>query len=396
VANDLRMIGRVTTAACLAALFLAAPRPAAAYSVLAHQAAVDMAWEQGVVPLVRQRFPGVTAAQLAEARAYTYGGALIQDLGYYPFGSHLFTDLAHYVRTGDLVESLIRQSRDVNEYAFALGALAHYACDNAGHPLAVNRAVPIVYPKVRARVGNEALYVDDPARHLMVEFAFDVLQVARGDYVSEAFRSRIGFEVSKDLLERAVLETYGLELGDLLFNVDLAIATYRHAIGTTIPEMTRLAWRDKREEIEKRTPGITEDKFVFRMSRREYDTEFGNRYRKPGLLSRMLAFVLKIVPKVGPFRALAFEPPTPETERLFEESAAAAQERYRAALTALRQGRLDLVNTDFDTGKLPKRGENRLADETFVALRKKLAGRTPDKVPEPLRRTIAAYFSVAP
>jgi hypothetical protein len=126
--------------------------------------------------------------QLNEARSYAYGGALIQDLGYYPFGSHLFTDLTHYVRSGDFVESLIRDARDPNEYAFALGALAHYAFDNTGHPVAVNLAVPIMYPKVRAQVGPRALYVDSPSRHLMVEFAFDVLQVASGAYAAQDYR----------------------------------------------------------------------------------------------------------------------------------------------------------------------------------------------------------------
>ena len=171
------------------------------YSVLAYQDTVDAAWDAKIVPLLRQRFFGLTPVQLDEARAYAYGGSLIQDLGYYPFGSHLFTNLTHYVRSGDFVESLIRGASDANEYAFALGALAHYASDNAGHPIAVNRAVPLMYPKVRAKVGREALYVDSPARHVMVEFAFDVLQVAKGAYVTQAYRDRIGLEVAKPSLE---------------------------------------------------------------------------------------------------------------------------------------------------------------------------------------------------
>ncbi|MCA1563769.1 MAG: zinc dependent phospholipase C family protein, partial [Acidobacteria bacterium] len=230
-------------------------RYVAAYSVLAHQNAVDAVWHTDIVPLLRQRFEGLTAPQLAESRAYAYGGSLIQDLGYYPFGSHLFTNLTHYVRSGDFVESLIRGAADANEYAFALGALAHYNSDNAGHPIAVNRAVPLMYPKVRTKVGDRALYADSPARHVMVELAFDVLQVARGAYVTQAYRDRIGFEVSRPSLERAVRETYAMDLDDLLLNVDLAIGTYRRAVGTTIPELTRIAWREKRDEIEKRTPG---------------------------------------------------------------------------------------------------------------------------------------------
>ena len=63
----------------------------------------------------------------------------------------------HYVRSGDFVEALVREARDVNEYAFALGALAHYTSDTVGHPIAVNRAVPIMYPKLLAMHGPEVL-----------------------------------------------------------------------------------------------------------------------------------------------------------------------------------------------------------------------------------------------
>jgi zinc dependent phospholipase C len=378
----------------LTILLLLCAGPSEAYSVLAHEAAIDAAWDGAITPLLRQRFPNVSASDLANARAYAYGGSLIQDLGYYPFGSHLFTNLTHYVRSGDFVGVLIRDARDVNEYAFALGALAHYACDNNGHPIATNRAVPMMYPKVRARVGDEALYVDDPARHLMVEFAYDVLRVAEGDYARETYRNRIGFEVSKTLLERATQDTYALKLGDVLLSVDLAIGSYRRAISQTIPEMTRIAWREKRDEIVKRTPGLFERDFVYTLPKGDYERAYGTEYWKPGLLSRFLAFIIKIVPKIGPFRALAFEPLTPEAAMLFEKSAEAARARYIASLTALRQGRADFLDTDFDTGRPPMRGENALADETYVELLHRLAdahfaGVTPD-----LRRALNEHFAM--
>jgi hypothetical protein len=368
-------------------------RAVEAYSVLAHEGTVDAAWDTEIVPLLRQRFAGVTDAQLIAARAYAYGGSLIQDLGYYPFGSHLLTNLTHYVRTGDFVECLIRNASDVNEYAFALGALAHYASDTAGHPLAVNPGVPRMYPKVRAKVGDRALYLDSPIRHVMVEFAFDVLQVAHGAYVAQADRDRIGFEVSKPLLELAVRETYGVELGDLLFNVDLAIGTYRRAVSKTIPELTRIAWREKREEIERRTPGVTEQSFVYAISKREYEREFGTKYRKPGFFSRLLAFCLKILPKVGPMRPLAFEPLTPDVERWFLESVTVSRTRYRAALQKLRGGPLTLANTDFDTGRAGKLGENALADETNADLLHKLAGRRGEAMPPAVRQHLASFFA---
>src|SRR6516164_3762787 len=206
---------------------LFAPRDASAYSILAHEANIDALWNTSLRPLLARRFPRATPDDVARARAYAYGGAVIQDLGYYPFGSHFFSNLVHYVRTGDFVETLIRESRDVNEYAFALGALAHYAADNVGHPEAVNRAVGLMYPKLRAKYGDSVTYAESPATHVLVEFSFDVVQAASGAYVSDMYRSFIGFEVAKPLLERAFLTTYGLEMNDVFLTEDLAFASYR-------------------------------------------------------------------------------------------------------------------------------------------------------------------------
>lgn len=378
-------------AALLLCAVLIAPE-AQAYSVLAHQDTVDALWESDIVPLLRSRFKGLSQADVDAARAYAYGGALIQDLGYYPFGSHLFTNLTHYVRTGDFVRSLIDGATDANEYAFALGALAHYAADTEGHPMAVNPGVPMMYPKVRAEVGPSALYVESPARHLMVEFAFDVLRVAKGGYVAQAYRDRIGFEVAKPALQRAVRETYGLDLGDLIMSVDLAIATYRKAVSDTIPALTRIAWRDKREEIEERTPGVTEASFVYAYSPQDFERDYGTSYRKPGLLARFLSLLLKVVPKVGPFKPLAFEPLSADVEHLFLESTQAAQERYRIALRALRRKALELPNRDFDTGLPPAPGRNRLADKTYADLLHKLAEDHFAEVRAPLRRQLEAFF----
>ncbi|HEX4278489.1 MAG TPA: zinc dependent phospholipase C family protein, partial [Bryobacteraceae bacterium] len=118
------------------------PATSQAYSVLTHEAIVDALWTDAIKPALTKRFPDATEDQLDEAHAYAYGGCIIQDLGYYPFGSHFFSDLAHYVRSADLIESLIAESRDLDEYAFALGATAHYGADVEGHAIAVNRAVP--------------------------------------------------------------------------------------------------------------------------------------------------------------------------------------------------------------------------------------------------------------
>src|SRR5687768_9103718 len=102
---------------------LAAPSTACAYSVLAHEAMIDAVWQDHIVPMLKHRFPQTSETALGVARAYAYGGSLIQDVGYYPFGSRLFSNVVHYVRSGDFVEALVRESQDVNELAFALGAL---------------------------------------------------------------------------------------------------------------------------------------------------------------------------------------------------------------------------------------------------------------------------------
>lgn len=382
-------------AVALTLVVLAPCRPTLAYSVLAHEAIVDGAWHDAVVPLLRARFPREPMERLMRARAYTYGGSVIQDLGYFPFGSHRFTNLVHYVRSGDFVRALIDDARDVDELAFALGALAHYASDNVGHPVAVNRAVPLVYPKLRGEFGDEVLYVDSPTRHLMVEFAFDVFQVARGGYVLQSYHDFIGFEVAKPLLERVFKRIYGLDMKGLFLSEDLAIGTYRYAVSTTIPEMTRLAWREHHDAIEQLTPGVQRAAFVYRFDRARYEQEFGNGYRRPGVLSRMLAFIIKIVPKVGPLRVLAFKPLTPEAERLFIESTERTRQRYRALLTAAGRRRLELQDTDFDRGRIPMRGENSLADATYDELLKSHAAKKFAEAPPDLREALARYYGSA-
>jgi hypothetical protein len=379
----------VVVAAVLAALSVA--RPSSAYSVLAHESNIDAAWESGIVPVLLERFPRARPEELTAARAYAYGGCVIQDLGYYPFGSHFFSDLLHYVRTGDFVVALIREAHDLNELAFALGALAHYAADSNGHPMAVNRSVPIIYPKLRAKFGDRVTFADSPPRHVMVEFAFDVVQAATGRYAPAAYHQFIGFQVATPVLERAFLATYGLEMKDL-FDTELAIGTYRHAVSSVIPEMTKVAWRDKRDEIAKASPQIEQAAFVYSFSQQQYDKEFGRDYMKPRWYARLLGFLFKLLPKFGPFRPLAFKAPTPETEHLFLESLDRTRDEFRASLSASRQDALRLPNRNLDTGATTALGEYSLADKTYEKLLEKLADGKFAGVPPALARNITAYF----
>ena len=201
-----------------------------AYSVLTHEEIVDLLWTDQIQPLLLKRYPGLTKDQIREAHAYAYGGAVIQDLGYYPFGNREFSDLVHYVRSGDFVRELLIESQDVNEYAFALGALSHYASDIAGHP-AVNRSVAIQYPKLRAKYGKSVRYAQDKTAHLKTEFGFDTVQVAKNRYASQQYHDFIGFQVSKSLLERTFPVVYGVELKDVL----------AHATGAPRPDWTEPA-----------------------------------------------------------------------------------------------------------------------------------------------------------
>ena len=365
----------MTRTRLLAALIVAllAPSPVQAYSVLAHESNIDALWDAQIRPLLLAKYPGTTSQALLEARAYAYGGSVVQDLGYYPFGSHLFTNLVHYVKTGDFVERMLRDAADVNEYAFAIGALCHYASDNAGHALAVNKAVPLMYPKLQKKFGDSVPYDLSPKHHILVEFAFDVLLVAHGGYKLQAYHDFIGFEVSKPLLERAFRETYALELKDLFLNDDLAIGTFRHAVGSTIPNVTKVAWEKKQEQIQKNTPDALRDQFVLSLPRAAYEKEYGKDYRKPRGFARVLGFLYSLIPKIGPFRPLAFKVPTPEAEALFLASLARTRERFGAALTELRRGTLQLPNMNLDTGQPETRGVYRLADETYREWEKKRA-----------------------
>src|SRR5512133_1554241 len=318
---------RPTTA--LSILLLFSVSTASGYSVLTHEAIIDSTWDSAIRPLLLKRFPMATAEELTQAHAYAYGGCIIQDLGYYPFGSKFFSDLTHYVRSGDFILNLIHGSQDLNGYAFALGALSHYAADNNGHPMAVNRAVPLFYPELGRKFGKLVTYADDPFSHGKTEFAFDVFQAAKGRYASAAYKSFIGFEVAKPLLERAFQDTYGMRLEKVFMNVDLAIGSYRRAVGSVLPALTRVAWQIRKQEIRKDAPSVTRKNFLYNLSRSSYEKNWGSTYKRPGIRSKVLAFVFRILPKVGPFRPLDFERLTPEIEKMYMASFNSTIERYR-------------------------------------------------------------------
>ena len=362
-----------------------------AYSVLTHEEVVDLLWKDDIQPLLLAKFPNSSPEELRKAHAFAYGGSLVQDMGYYPFGNKYFSDLTHYVRSGDFIVSLLHGASDLNEYAFALGALAHYSSDNMGHP-AINQSVAILFPNLGEKYGSHVTYEDNPKAHIRTEFGFDMTQVAKNRYTSDRYHDFIGFEVSKPVLERAFQDTYGIPLSDVIKNEDLAIGTFRRAISRVIPEMTRVALVARKSEMVKETPNFNSKKFRYYLSRANYQREWGKGYRKPGFGTRVLAFFLRFVPKTGPFKALDFKIPTRKTEDLYVASVNHSLDNYRGLLKEVRVNNLHLENTDFDTGKMTHAGEYSLTDRAYARLLDQLAHDDFRQITPELQQNILAFY----
>ena len=363
-----------------------------AYSVLTHEQIVDLLWQDRIQPLLLRRYPNATPDDLKKAHAFAYGGSLIQDMGYYPFGNRYFSDLLHCVRSGDFVMNLIQESTDLNEYAFAMGALAHYSSDNSGHPT-INKVVGIEFPRLRKKYGEAVTYADDPKAHIRTEFGFDMVQVAKNRYTSDRYHDFIGFKIAKPLLERAFQKTYGIPLQDVVHNEDLAIGTFRRSVSKIVPEMTRVALVARRDEIVADTPNFHEKKFLYYLSRTDYEREWGTEYRKPGFGIRVLAVFLKIVPKVGPFSALAFKIPTTKTEDMYIASVDSTVEQYHRLLDETRVEDLRLPNRDCDTGREARAGEYVLTDKAYARLLDALAQKNFASLTGDLKDNILHFYS---
>jgi hypothetical protein len=363
-----------------------------AYSVLTHEQIVDLLWHDHILPMIKARYQGLTPDQIRQAHAYAYGGSLVQDMGYYPFGSKYFSDLTHYVRSGDFVACLVHEAQTANEYAFALGALAHYAADNEGHP-AINRAVAMEFPRLRKKYGDVVTYEDSHSAHIRAEFGFDMTEVAKNHYTSDAFHDFIGFEISQSLLERVFPKVYGIEFHDVIHNEDLSIGTFRHAVSQVIPQMTRVALLARTKEIVPDKRDRAKKKYLYYLSRSNYEREWGRNYRRPGLGTRILAVFLKLVPKRGPFSALNFKVPPQPAEDLFVKSIDNTVQYYRELLNEQDNGALHLTNKDFDTGHDTRPGEYALADSTYARLLDNLAAKGFGQIPPELRANLLSYYA---
>lgn len=372
------------------------PSSSPAFGVLTHEAIIDASWEKSIVPLLKAKYPASTEADLKEAHAYAYGGAVAPDMGYYPFGSKLFTNLVHYVRSGHMVNALLKNANNINEYAFALGFLSHYIADDYGHPLATNISVPVVYPKLRKKYGSLITYDNNKISHMRMEFGFDVLEIAKGNYASQSYHDFIGFKVDTSVLSRAFFETYGLTINGVFDNhFQLGVETFRWIVANIFPPITRAAWASKKSYIINEDHTTASKNFTFRMRRKQYNKQFGKGYKRPGISATMLSFFIRVLPKLGPTRALRFKAPTPLSQKYFEQSFDTVMKHYSINLNQLRRQPVSLQDIDFDTGMPTARCEYGLADKTYNDWLLKLKEDKFKNISYPLKQNILHFYNLA-
>jgi len=373
------------------------PSTVSAFGVLSHEAIIDASWDKSILPLLKEKYPLLTTEQAKEAHAYAYGGAVAPDMGYYPFGSELFTNLVHYVRSGDMVDALLKDASNVNEYAFALGFLSHYDADNYGHPLATNISVPLVYPKMEKKYGHVVTYGDNRISHMRMEFGFDVLEVAKGNYASDAYHDFVGFKVDTAVLSRAFAETYGLSLDEVFHqHFNLAVETFRWVVSHIFPTLTKVAWSEKNNYIQTKDSSGASKKFKYKMHRKEYDKQFGKGYKRPGFSAKLLSFFIRALPKVGPLRALKFKAPTKDAEKLFIKSFDTILIVYAHNLHQLPGSVVHLKDMDFDTGNPTTDCEYTLADQTYCDWLVQLDEDKLKSASPAIRQNITSYFHLLP
>jgi len=375
------------------ALLSLLPSFSKAYSVLTHEAIIDGSWKNAIEPLLLQKFPGTTKGGLLEAHAYAYGGSIVLDIGYYPFGSKLFTNLVHNVRTGDFITALIDEAQTLNEYAFALGALSHYMADNYGHSLATNVVVPLVFSKIKSKYGNTVTYADHKKSHSIIEFGFDLLQIARENYATKAHRDFIGFKVSKNILEKAFFKTYGVYMGDVFSNISLAITSFRWSVKTLFPTVIKAALINKKAEIVNTAPGTAGHNFSLKMKNNLHVYQGEGGYENAGVTANLLSAILPVLPKVGPLSKLRFKPLSAEAEKLFVESFDSTLVHYAAALLKIQAGELNLTNRILDTGNEIIAGEYNIADSNYDALLLMLNDNNYDNLTTDTKHNLISFYS---
>ena len=427
-------LGRLRTFILLAAfLAILACRRVEAYSLLTHEQLIDLTWHASIVPLLLSRYPNLTPEELEQARAYAYGGCVIQDIGYYPFGDLFYSDLTHYVRSGDFVVNLFRDAQNADELAFAVGALSHYIGDSNGHPLATNVAVPVEFPDLEAKYGKEVNFAEGKHQHVQTEFAFDINEIAHHRMAPVHYVRHIGLKVPVRLLTVAFYQTYGIsEDFSMKRRRRFNVGAYRFAVHRFIPRIAYAITLLKRrhEPADPDTPeAIALRQEVATLAAEEHWDEYR---RKAGIGTWTLAGLLFILPKVGPLSLVAVKGPTEETENEYVHSVTASVNLLRQTLARFtppaphsasggapadepsktpvlhslpadrtagpaeqhraRDPRHPLPNRDLDTGYVIKPGGYSLTDSTYAQLLHRLTHQN-QPIPPGIQEDIEAYYA---
>ncbi len=296
-----------------------------------------------------------------------------------------------------MIKSLLNNAENLNQFAFAIGFLSHYYADNFGHPMATNKSVPLVYEKMKRKFGNNVTYADNKIYHMRMEFAFDVLEIAKGNYASPQYHAIIGFKVDTALLSKAFSETYGLSINKVFKNhLSATVEFFRFTIANIIPEITKSGWAAKKAAIAKKDSSTVSKNFHYKMRIRDYNKDFGKGYNRPGTFPTILSFLFKIFPKVGPLRALKFKAPTTESEKLFDKSFDTILFHYKHTITPLVPSENHLKNVDFDTGRPTQHCEYPIADQTYIKWMQKLEKNDTEQIDPQIKTNITTYFNFHP
>lgn len=365
------------------------PSSSFSYGLLTHIAIIDASWEKTIIPILKLKYPGATDEQIKIAHTYIYGGAIIPDIGYAPLGSPVFSHLVHYVRSGDFVNALLDEAHNINEYAFALGVLCHYESDVYGHPFGTNKAVALLFPQLEKKYGKEITFEEGRNQHSRVEFGFDMLQTARGNYQSNAYHDFIGFQVSDSSLERAFLRTYGIRIKDVFRSFPTAINVFRFSVKTLIPELTKDAWKIKNSFIIQLNPLVTQKKYYYKMNKNNYRKEFV----QPRLESFLVSLIIVVLPKYGPLSRFKPKVPSPEAEKLFEQSFDSTITHYSGSVKRLRSKDVLYDNIDLDTGNETVIGEYKLADQAYYSLLMRLKKSNFVDIDDGLKKSLIGYYN---
>lgn len=389
-------------------LVLALPLRMYAYSLLTHEQLIDITWHDSIVPLLLSHYPNLTPAQLEEARAFAYGGCVIQDIGYYPSGDRAFSNLTHYVRSGDFVVNLFRNANNADELAFAIGALSHYIGDSVGHPYATNLAVPVEFPSLAEKYGKSVNYAEGRHQHVQVEFAFDIDEIAHHRVAPIGYLRHIGLKVSMRQLALAYYQTYGLTDDFSRFRRKrINVPAYRFATRAFIPRIAYAVTllhrkREPAEPVTKERADYNEE--VAAMAAADNWQQYRHR---AGIGTYMLAGIIFIVPKIGSLKLVAVKGPNEQTEEEYLRSVLLAKDMLRRDLhrfttpsesgpAALRQSRRErhpLANRDLDTGKVVQPGGYPLTDSTYARLLHRLALNPAQRIPPGIKEDIQKYYA---